>query len=261
MKKHSAQTLPYVSELQKRTKNLSKNLPQAVKAGQLNLRHWAGQLDSHRLSSPARRTCAVSAGAVLVLGAAVMGTATASQDSVSLERTVAVAELAPAGEGAAPGEDASGENGQGSTAPVEAPAEPAPEPAVEGPAMPLDELRVTSPFGWRENPLLGNGALEWHTGIDFGAPLGTPVKSSAPGTVVYAEYHQYGGLRIVVDHGDGVQTTYNHLNDIFVEVGQEVGANEVIGAIGSTGNSTGPHLHFEVLLNGEYQDPAVWLGL
>ena len=238
----------------------------------------ATQLNPRRMPDPVRRTCALSAGAVLALGSVVMGTAEASRNALALDRTAAVSDLAPA-------QPAPEENAQPAPPPAEAPApaapapeespaaepaaEPAPEPAAEPAAepaeeaasVPLDSLRVTSPFGWRENPLLGNGALEWHTGIDFGAPMGTPVKSTAPGTVVYAEYHQYGGLRIVVDHGDGVQTTYNHLNEIWVEVGQEVGFNEVIGSVGSTGNSTGPHLHFEVLLNEEYQDPAVWLGL
>lgn len=220
------------------------------------------------LSTPARKTCALGAGAALVLGSAVAGTAhSAGQDALLLERASVTSDLsAEHGDSSAEHGESSGEpaeappaeNGQGSTTPVEeAPAEPAPEP----PSVPLDELRVTSPFGWRENPLLGNGALEWHTGIDFGANLGTPVKSIAPGTVVYAEYHQYGGLRVVVDHGDGVETTYNHLNDIFVEVGQWVDINQEVGAVGSTGNSTGPHLHFEVLKDGEYQDPAVWMGL
>nr|WP_231712786.1 M23 family metallopeptidase [Arthrobacter sp. zg-Y820] len=97
--------------------------------------------------------------------------------------------------------------------------------------------------------------------MDFGATTGTPVKSVLPGTVTYAEYHQYGGLRIVVDHGDGTETTYNHLNEILVDVGQVVGAGEMIGTVGSTGNSTGPHLHFEMMRNGEYVDPAPLLGL
>lgn len=231
----------------------------------------ATQLNPHRMSDPVRRTCALSAGTVLALGSVVLGTAEASQNALALDRTAIVTDLAPAqpapeenAQPAPPAEEAPAAEPAPEPAAEPAPepaAEPAAEPAEEAASVPLDSLRVTSPFGWRENPLLGNGALEWHTGIDFGAALGTPVKSTAPGTVVYAEYHQYGGLRIVVDHGDGVQTTYNHLNEIWVEVGQEVGFNEVIGAVGSTGNSTGPHLHFEVLLNEEYQDPAVWLGL
>lgn len=238
------------------------------------LNHWPEKLSLAAKSvpvnrdwfaTPARSTGALSAAAALALGSVVTGTAHAAQEPVELQRTTVVSELPAAEEpGESGGPAGAPADGQGSTTPVEgAPEEPAAEPEPEQPpaTVPLDHLRVTSPFGWRQNPLLANGALEFHNGIDFGAATGTPVKSAAAGTVTYAEYHQYGGLRIVVDHGDGTETTYNHLNDIFVEVGQRVEFNEVIGAIGSTGNSTGPHLHFEVLLNGEYVDPAVWLGI
>ncbi|GAA3293527.1 hypothetical protein GCM10017708_26630 [Arthrobacter citreus] len=197
----------------------------------------------------------MGAAAALVVGSAVVGTAQSAHEP-GLQRTTVVSEL-PAEEPAA----AEPSDGQGSTTPVDVPPQPEPEPEPAPPSVPLDELRVTSPFGWRENPLLANGALEFHNGIDFGAVTGTPVKAAAAGTVTYAEYHQYGGLRIVVDHGNGTETTYNHLSEIHVEVGQQVDLNTVIGAIGSTGNSTGPHLHFEVIINGEYQDPAVWLGI
>ncbi|WP_341395144.1 M23 family metallopeptidase [Arthrobacter sp. G119Y2] len=218
-------------------------------------------LNPQWFAAPGRSTCAMGAAAALVVGTAVVGTAHAAHEPAELQRTTVVSEL-PAKEETESDEPSDGEaasDGQGSTTPVAAPPEPVPE---EVPAsVPLDELRVTSPFGWRENPLLAAGTLEFHTGIDFGAVTGTPVKAAAAGTVTYAEYHQYGGLRIVVDHGNGTETTYNHLNEIHVEVGQWVDFNTVIGAIGSTGNSTGPHLHFEVLANGEYQDPAVWLGI
>jgi murein DD-endopeptidase MepM/ murein hydrolase activator NlpD len=204
----------------------------------------------------------MGAAAALVVGSVVVGTAQSAHEPGELQRTTVVSEL-PAEEPAEaePAEPEGPSEGQGSTTPVEGPAEPAPEPEPEPASVPLDELRVTSPFGWRENPLLASGALEFHNGIDFGAVTGTPVKAADGGTVTYAEYHQYGGLRIVVDHGNGTETTYNHLSEIHVEVGQQVDFNTVIGAIGSTGNSTGPHLHFEVMINGEYQDPAVWLGI
>ena len=265
-------------------KQWPENLSLAVKAIPLNL-EWA--------TARARSAGVLGAAAALAMGAAVVGTAHQAQEA-DLQRTSVVSE-APAGKtpadtagdsaepasesGEAPAEPApeapaepapeapapeaeSGEapvDGQGSTVPVE---EPAAEPVVEMPpaTVPLDELRVTSPFGWRLNPLVP-GAMEFHNGIDFGAVTGTPVKAAAAGTVTYAEYHQYGGLRIVVDHGDGTETTYNHLSGIYVEVGQHVDFNQVIGGIGSTGNSTGPHLHFEVIRHGEYIDPAEWLGL
>ncbi|WP_273544672.1 M23 family metallopeptidase [Arthrobacter jiangjiafuii] len=157
------------------------------------------------------------------------------------------------GEAQAPAEEA---------APAE---EPAPEPVAEEPApsVPLDDIWVTNEFGWRSNvnPLMPAGAAELHNGIDFGANTGTPVKSFAEGTVTYAEYHQYGGLRVVIDHGNGLETTYNHMNEILVDVGQHVDFNQQIGTVGTTGNSTGPHLHFEMLRDGEYIDPAPLLGL
>ncbi|KAD4060655.1 peptidoglycan DD-metalloendopeptidase family protein [Arthrobacter yangruifuii] len=119
---------------------------------------------------------------------------------------------------------------------------------------------VTSPFGNRNNPL-APGSLEFHTGTDFGAVTGTPVKAMLGGTVTEAGWHTTGGggLRVVIDHGDGVQTTYNHLSSIDVSVGQTVDAATVVGGVGSTGNSTGPHLHFEVLRHGDYEDPMGWL--
>lgn len=254
------------------TKRLPEKLPPAVKAGVLN-RDW--------LSTPLRKTGAISAGATLALGSVVVGTAQAAQPA-DVEHAVVVSELDPTLEGEGEGNpDAQGavdggeppaEGGE-EAAPVEeaAPAEeppaeePAPEPVVEetGPVVPVDDVRVTGPYGWRTNvnPLMPAGSSELHNGMDFGANTGTPVKSVLPGTVTYAEYHQYGGLRIVVDHGDGTETTYNHLNEILVDVGQVVGADEVIGTVGSTGNSTGPHLHFEMMRNGEYVDPAPLLGL
>ncbi|MBF4994211.1 M23 family metallopeptidase [Arthrobacter gandavensis] len=119
---------------------------------------------------------------------------------------------------------------------------------------------ITSPFGWRINPMVGSGQ-EWHTGTDFRGALGAEVRSARPGTVIEAGWHTTGGggLRVVVDHGGGIQTTYNHLNDIRVEPGQPVEEGQAVGGVGSTGNSTGPHLHFEVLINGEYADPMSWL--
>ena len=240
-------------------------------------------LSSRWLATPARRACAAGAGAAVVLTGVVYGTAGVAEQtpmvrqSVVSEATDLPAEEQPQdGQGTpeapaevpaeAPAEEAPAE------APVEALAEPAPaeapvmEPVVaEAPAVavPVDNVRITSTFGWRSNvnPLLPGGSQEFHNGLDFGAPTGTPVKSFTGGTVVYAQWHQYGGLRIIVDHGDGLQTTYNHLNAIHVEVGQTVATGQEIGTVGSTGNSTGPHLHFEVLRHGEYEDPAPLLGL
>lgn len=128
---------------------------------------------------------------------------------------------------------------------------PAPAP-VSRLNLPLANASVNSPFGYRGGEL--------HTGLDFAAGCGTSVLSSAAGTVIEAGFSAYGGgNRIVIDHGNGLQTTYNHLATIGVQLNQTVGTGSPIGVAGSTGNSTGCHLHFEVVVNGQTVDPAPWL--
>ncbi|MBG6185557.1 murein DD-endopeptidase MepM/ murein hydrolase activator NlpD [Arthrobacter sp. CAN_A214] len=141
---------------------------------------------------------------------------------------------------------------------------PVPGPAAERVpgdrlGLPLMSLVVNSPFGFRSNPLVA-GAEELHTGLDFAAGCGTAVFSSAAGTVVEAGFSAYGGgNRIVINHGNGLETTYNHLESIGVQPNQPVGSDTPLGAVGSTGNSTGCHLHFEVVVNGQTVDPTDWL--
>ncbi|MHA7261667.1 M23 family metallopeptidase [Arthrobacter sp. TMN-37] len=126
-------------------------------------------------------------------------------------------------------------------------------------AAPLDNLTVASTFGYRVNPL-GGYAPELHTGIDYAGACGTPVMASGGGVVVDAGWHAYGGgQRVVIDHGKGLKSTYNHLSSIGVSAGQKVERGGLIGAVGTTGNSTGCHLHFEVLVNDEKVDPLPWL--
>jgi murein DD-endopeptidase MepM/ murein hydrolase activator NlpD len=126
-------------------------------------------------------------------------------------------------------------------------------------SQPMDELIKTSPFGYRVSPITGY-AGELHTGQDYGAPCGTPVAAAAGGTVVEAGFQVGGGgNRIVVDHGNGLETTYNHLSTIDTTVGAAVARGEVLGESGTTGASTGCHLHFEVMVNGKLVDPTGWL--
>lgn len=129
-------------------------------------------------------------------------------------------------------------------------------------AAPVTALTITSPFGSRQHPL--TGVTKLHTGVDFGAPQGAQVSSAREGTVVFAAMTRAYGNRIVVDHGaiDGkpLQTTYSHLSAIEVAVGQRVQTGAPIGRVGSTGLSTGPHLHFEVVYDGYYADPQPWLA-
>ena len=117
---------------------------------------------------------------------------------------------------------------------------------------------LTSGFGSRRHPITGETRL--HAGLDIAAPAGTPVAAPAAGTVVTAGWAGGYGLLVAIDHGDGLQTRMAHLSRVDVAVGQRVAAGEQVGAVGSTGLSTGPHLHFEVRVGGVAQDPAPWLS-
>lgn len=113
---------------------------------------------------------------------------------------------------------------------------------------------ITSEYGVREHPI--QGVVKEHTGIDIGnAPLGSPVVAAADGIVTYAGWLGGYGNCVMINHGDGVVTLYGHGNKILASVNQEVKQGDVIMEVGSTGNSTGPHLHFEVRINGNYTNP------
>lgn len=114
--------------------------------------------------------------------------------------------------------------------------------------------RVTSPYGYRVHPI--TGAWRLHTGIDFGAATGTHIHACRGGTVVRANWYGGYGNAIIVDHGGGMQTLYAHQSRFAVGAGQRVSAGQHIGYVGSTGNSTGAHLHFEVYIHGRTVDPA-----
>ncbi|MCE1235983.1 MAG: M23 family metallopeptidase [Hyphomicrobiales bacterium] len=125
-------------------------------------------------------------------------------------------------------------------------------------ARPLDgERTITSDFGVRMDPFLGVGAM--HTGLDFRAETGDPVHVTGPGTVVGAGRQGGYGLCVDVDHGNGVVTRYGHLSSISVSLGEKVAAGDRVGLAGSTGRSTGPHLHYETRVSGEPVDPRDWL--
>lgn len=113
---------------------------------------------------------------------------------------------------------------------------------------------ITSPFGWRSNPF--GGSPEFHQGLDIAAPTGTTVTAAAGGTVIMAQWYGGYGNYILIDHGGGYSTGYGHLSAIYVSNGQSVKRGQAIGAVGSTGASTGPHLHFEVRIDGKPVDPA-----
>lgn len=116
---------------------------------------------------------------------------------------------------------------------------------------------ITSPFGYRRNPF--GGGMEFHQGLDIAAPMGTTITAAAAGTVISAGWYGGYGNYILIDHGGGMATGYGHCSQIFVSVGQQVQKGQAIGAVGSTGASTGPHVHFEVRINGKPVDPAAYL--
>ena len=116
---------------------------------------------------------------------------------------------------------------------------------------------VVSPYGYRIHPILGYRKL--HTGIDIAVGYGVPIHSSAAGTVIYASWMGGYGNVIIVDHGDGLSTLYAHQSSLAVGNGAQVARGQTVGYVGSTGFSTGPHLHFEVRVNGNPVDPMGYL--
>ena len=114
-----------------------------------------------------------------------------------------------------------------------------------------------SAFGWRIDPMNGRSAL--HTGLDFPSDAGTPILAAAGGVVVTQEYHLAYGNMVEVDHGNNLVTRYAHASKVLVKKGDLVKRGQKIAEVGSTGRSTGPHLHFEVLVDGTYQDPQKFL--
>jgi murein DD-endopeptidase MepM/ murein hydrolase activator NlpD len=124
-------------------------------------------------------------------------------------------------------------------------------------AQPVPGSHLGSPFGFRIDPITGRSAL--HTGLDFQADPGTPILAAAGGVVVVQEYHGAYGNMVEIDHGNGLITRYAHASATFVKKGDLVKRGQKIAAVGSTGRSTGPHLHFEVLADGTPQDPQKFL--
>jgi murein DD-endopeptidase MepM/ murein hydrolase activator NlpD len=116
---------------------------------------------------------------------------------------------------------------------------------------------ITSGYGYRVHPIFGTRRL--HTGIDFGGGYGAPIFAAESGTVISAGSRGGYGNAIVIDHGGGTTTLYAHQSRFAVSGGAQVSRGQVIGYIGSTGYSTGPHLHFEVRINGATTDPAPYL--
>jgi murein DD-endopeptidase MepM/ murein hydrolase activator NlpD len=124
-------------------------------------------------------------------------------------------------------------------------------------AQPVPGSHLGSYFGWRIDPITGRSAL--HSGLDFQADSGTPILAAAGGVVVVQEYHPGFGNMVEIDHGNSLITRYAHASATFVKKGDLVKRGQKIAAVGSTGRSTGSHLHFEVLADGTPQDPQKFL--
>ena len=120
-------------------------------------------------------------------------------------------------------------------------------------ALPLQICSVTSPFGNREQ---GN-----HTGVDFAAETDAPVFASADGSVRLSDWLDGYGYTVILTHPNGYETLYAHCNSLSVSVGEPVKQGQEIAKVGSTGNSSGPHLHFEIIKDGIFQDPALYIAL
>ena len=121
----------------------------------------------------------------------------------------------------------------------------------------IGEVEFTSGFGVRSDPFLGRPAM--HTGLDFRAATGDPVRATANGKVVSSGWMGGYGRMVEIDHGNGLSTRYGHLSEIGVKVGDPIKIGQVIGAVGSTGRSTGPHLHYETRIDGDAVDPQKFL--
>jgi murein DD-endopeptidase MepM/ murein hydrolase activator NlpD len=120
-------------------------------------------------------------------------------------------------------------------------------------------VKLTSPFGYRDAPT--EGASTYHEGVDLAGPEGTPIVAARSGTVTRATYSNSAGYYVSINHGDGFSSIYMHMTHYVVSPGQKVSRGQVIGYMGSTGISTGSHLHFGISLNGTYVNPALYVAL
>ena len=150
-----------------------------------------------------------------------------------------------------PGSNENSGNNGGSDAPANN------NPADEGWKVPINYIANTSPFGDRERPT--EGASTNHKGVDLAAPEGTAIGAAKSGTVLVAEYNPSAGYYVVIEHDNGYRSVYMHMSSFDVQVGQTVSQGQQIGACGSTGVSTGSHLHFGISQNGVYKNPADYI--
>ncbi len=123
--------------------------------------------------------------------------------------------------------------------------------------MPVDGVRLTSEYGMRWHPVVGGRRA--HKGVDLAGPTGSPVRATADGVVGRADWYSSYGLFVALDHGANIETRYGHMSRLNVAAGQQVRKGDIIGYIGSTGRSTGPHLHYEVRIAGQAVNPLPYM--
>ena len=125
--------------------------------------------------------------------------------------------------------------------------------------VPINYTAFTSPYGWRTHPI--SGTRKFHYGVDLAAPTGRPIYATRSGTVDTASYNGSAGYYVQINHGDGYKSIYMHMTHYIVKSGQHVSQGQVIGYCGSTGGSTGPHLHFGISYRGSYVNPANYIRI
>ena len=123
--------------------------------------------------------------------------------------------------------------------------------------VPVENFHMSSEFGMRVHPVLGGRRM--HKGVDLPSPIGTPVHATADGTVSRADWFSSYGLYVAIEHGGNIETRYGHMSRLNVAAGQHVHKGDVIGYVGTTGRSTGPHLHYEVRVAGEAVNPVPYM--
>lgn len=124
--------------------------------------------------------------------------------------------------------------------------------------VPCTYVYLSSPFGYRVHPI--HGTYGFHSGVDLAAPAGTPIKATRGGTVTRATYDSASGYYVTVNHGDGFSSSYLHMTHYIVKAGDKVSQGQILGYVGSTGWSTGNHLHFSIYFNGVAQNPAAYMN-
>lgn len=124
--------------------------------------------------------------------------------------------------------------------------------------VPCNYIRLSSPYGYRVHPVYGS--YSFHDGVDLAGPSGTPIVATRGGTVTIAQFSSTAGYYVSINHGDGFSSVYMHMTHFIVSYGQQVQQGQVIGYMGSTGLSTGPHLHFGLSYNGSSQNPAAYIN-